>query len=284
MIDEAKQYVEVLRRLKEEVFKPGTDYGEVGGVSKPTLLKPGAEKAAKFFNLSAKFDHLENRIDPEVGYVSFGYRCTLIDADGREVMQGEGYANSSEDKYLYRWEVRPAPDDRTMAEMKAARTGRFRKEGDKWIWMEKVQAPASSAVGAANTLSKMAQKRAFVAAVLFATGLSEFFTQDVEDMHHDAPAKPAPRKAAPPPKPAPASTTPPPAPRPEKPTLGGDTAIIGKYEDLIRPMSTDELHSKAVSLVEQAKADGLSAKGVGDLQVIMRNVYRMKKAAAERGE
>ena len=37
-------------------------------------------------------------------------------------------------------------------------------------------------------------------------------------------------------------------------------------------------------MVEQAKADGLSAKGVGDLQVIMRNVYRMKKAAAERGE
>lgn len=41
-----------------------------------------------------------------------------------------------------------------------------------------------------NTIMKMAQKRAFVGAVLIATGASEFFTQDIEDMdlhgNHDA--------------------------------------------------------------------------------------------------
>jgi hypothetical protein len=37
-------------------------------------------------------------------------------------------------------------------------------------------------LGMQNTIMKMSQKRAFVGAVLMATGASEFFTQDVEDM------------------------------------------------------------------------------------------------------
>lgn len=37
-------------------------------------------------------------------------------------------------------------------------------------------------LGLKNTMMKMAQKRAFVGAILMATGASEFYTQDVEDM------------------------------------------------------------------------------------------------------
>ena len=40
-------------------------------------------------------------------------------------------------------------------------------------------------IGVDNTLMKMAQKRAFVGATLLATGASEFFTQDIEDMEID---------------------------------------------------------------------------------------------------
>ena len=69
-------------------------------------------------------------------------------------------------------------------------------------------------IGVDNTLMKMAQKRAFVGATLLATGASEFFTQDIEDMdlgagvyndngftdiaHEDVPPPPPP----PPPPPA----------------------------------------------------------------------------------
>jgi hypothetical protein len=43
-----------------------------------------------------------------------------------------------------------------------------------------------------NTISKMAQKRALIAATLIATNASEFFTQDLEDFaHYEAPASPA---------------------------------------------------------------------------------------------
>lgn len=37
-------------------------------------------------------------------------------------------------------------------------------------------------IGLKNTIQKMAQKRAFVGAILIATGASQFYTQDVEDM------------------------------------------------------------------------------------------------------
>jgi hypothetical protein len=40
-----------------------------------------------------------------------------------------------------------------------------------------------------NTIMKMAQKRAFVGAILLATGASEFFTQDVEDLDMHGPAQ-----------------------------------------------------------------------------------------------
>lgn len=42
--------------------------------------------------------------------------------------------------------------------------------------------PNPDVVGMKNTIMKMSQKRSFVGAVLIATGASEFFTQDVEDM------------------------------------------------------------------------------------------------------
>lgn len=42
-----------------------------------------------------------------------------------------------------------------------------------------------------NTIDKMAQKRAFVAAVLLATNASDYFTQDMEDFSDHEPAEPA---------------------------------------------------------------------------------------------
>lgn len=49
-----------------------------------------------------------------------------------------------------------------------------------------------------NTILKMSQKRAFVAAVLLATGASDLFTQDLEEEVADAHPAPHPQQAAPP--------------------------------------------------------------------------------------
>lgn len=59
------------------------------------------------------------------------------------------------------------------------------KELDEWVMEEAVtlyRIPNPNVVGMKNTIMKMAQKRAFVGAILLATGASEFYTQDIEDM------------------------------------------------------------------------------------------------------
>lgn len=66
--------------------------------------------------------------------------------------------------------------------VKTAKTG---KEMDAWEMDDtntQYRVLNPDVVGLKNTIMKMAQKRAFVGAVLLATGASEFFTQDIEDM------------------------------------------------------------------------------------------------------
>lgn len=68
---------------------------------------------------------------------------------------------------------------------KIVKTSKSGKEMDAWEINESVthyRVLNPEVIGLKNTIMKMAQKRAFVGAVLIATGASEFFTQDIEDM------------------------------------------------------------------------------------------------------
>jgi hypothetical protein len=59
------------------------------------------------------------------------------------------------------------------------------KELDEWEMNESAtlyRIANPNVVSMKNTIMKMAQKRAFVGAILVATGASEFYTQDIEDM------------------------------------------------------------------------------------------------------
>ena len=67
----------------------------------------------------------------------------------------------------------------------AKKISRKTKNGESPAWeisskLYRIQNP--DIFGLKNTIQKMAQKRAFVGAMLIATGASEFYTQDVEDM------------------------------------------------------------------------------------------------------
>jgi hypothetical protein len=62
---------------------------------------------------------------------------------------------------------------------------RFGKDLEEWEMDETVilyRIANPNVVGMKNTIMKMAQKRAFVGAILLSTGASEFYTQDIEDM------------------------------------------------------------------------------------------------------
>jgi hypothetical protein len=180
-----------------------TDYGVIPGTgNKPSLLKPGAEKLCSFFGLSPIFVPLETTEDwtgkdhDGEAFFLYRYRCELY-RNGVMVGTGIGSCNSWESKYRYRKADRSCPHCGQAAIIKGKE-----QYGGGWVCFKnkggcgarfgdndpaivnqptgKVANPDPADI--VNTIDKMAQKRALVAATLIGVNASEFFTQDIEDM------------------------------------------------------------------------------------------------------
>lgn len=184
-----------------KAMKRGTDYGVIPGTGdKPTLLKPGAEKLCTLFGLSAKFS-LTDRVEDWYGNDHGGepmfyyiYKCSLYHGDWL-VAEGEGSCNSHEKKYRYRSGERICPKCGKANIRKSKQgsgwycwaklggCGETFKAGDASIESQNVgQVINPDIADQVNTIQKMAQKRALIAATLLAVNASEFFTQDLDDM------------------------------------------------------------------------------------------------------
>ena len=186
-IEVHKRAVEFIREALEE----GRDYGVIPGTGeKKNLLKPGAERLVGGYGLRPEYSILESEVD-----------------------------HNHENEYkMQKWVTKSKPDRETESAMKAAGTGRNRQFSGQWKWQEseteqgvslglyryviccslyKGDAKVGEGVGSCssteskyirsprdseNTVLKMAKKRAFVDAVLTTLGLSDRFTQDVEDI------------------------------------------------------------------------------------------------------
>jgi hypothetical protein len=156
------------------------------GMTKPSLGKPGAEKLAAIFKLRASF-----RVDQEtmtaIGQAAAGrqfiaYVCTLTH-DGNFTGEGRGatfvdwertqYANMNAQAF----EAHKRANDLKEGDYQEA-TGKFGK-------YYRVKSGKVFDQLALNKAIKMAQKSAFVDAVIRATGMSDLFTQDIEDMREE---------------------------------------------------------------------------------------------------
>ncbi len=199
-MQEAKQRYELFKQFVSGVLEKGRDYGEVPGTSKPTLLKPGAEKLGAFFGLRPTF-LLQESVNDWTGkdhgepFFFREYKCQLF-KNGELVGEGVGSCNSWEKKYRYRQSDRVCPQcgKPTIIKGKAEYGGGFICFGKKGgcgakfadnspeiINQEVGQVPNKDVADQVNTIDKMAQKRALVAAILIATNASDYFTQDMED-------------------------------------------------------------------------------------------------------
>lgn len=157
----------------KQTLKKDHDYGEVGGVTKPTLLKPGAEKILMLMGLTSTYDILEKVEDYDKGIFAYTIKCNLLKGS-QKITEGVGSCNSREDKYRWRWVNEadiPYGMDKSTLKSKTNNYGKekFRIEND-------------DICSQANTILKMAKKRAQIDATLTVASLSEIFTQDVEDM------------------------------------------------------------------------------------------------------
>jgi hypothetical protein len=182
--------VNTIQHVLREVMIENTHYGKIPGTNAPSLFKPGAEKIMATFRLSA---------DPEVtdlgdsDQIRYQVKVRLMSPSGVFVGAGIGECSSNEEKYKWRKAVCVEEFNEATPERKREKWSRG-KGGSTYRQQQIRTEPADLA----NTILKMAKKRALVDAVLTATAASDIFTQDVEDLPqeyldaHDDTPPPAP--------------------------------------------------------------------------------------------
>lgn len=202
-----------IARMQKELLIPGVDYGNVPGVDKPSLGKPGAEKFCLAYGLAARIERVlvpgDNVTAPFITYDSTCY-LHLGSFDGPIVGVGFGTCNSWETKYRWRNQERtcPACSNATIIAGKAEYGGGwlcFKKRGgcgakfgtaDPRITEQQVGREENpEPYDLANTIMKMSEKRSHVDATLRTTAASGIFTQDLEDNVVTVEATPAPARA-----------------------------------------------------------------------------------------
>jgi predicted RNA-binding Zn-ribbon protein involved in translation (DUF1610 family) len=207
-IESAVERYNAVTEFVSRVLRRDVDYGVIPGTEKRTLLKPGAEKLTTFFGFSTRFELLE-RIEDWTGehhggepFFYYLYRCRLMRGDVA-IAEGDASCNSRETKYRWRESQRACPACGQAAIIKGKEDfgggwlcwkkkggcGAKYPDGDPVIESQQTGRVSNPDIAdQVNTIQKMAQKRALVGAVLLAVNASEFFTQDVEDMHIGAAA------------------------------------------------------------------------------------------------
>ena len=199
-IEEAKSKFEMVRKYTADCLKKGVDYGSFQGVAKPSLLKPGAEKICSLFGLTAKFNQVDKVLNwtgegnpDNEPFFYFEYKCELY-RGGEFVGSCDGSCNSWEKKYRYRKGELTCPNcgkplrksknnDGFYCWTKTGGCGAQFQSNDPRITSQKVgDVKNFDTAEQVNTFQKMAQKRAYIGATLIACNLSEYYTQDIEDM------------------------------------------------------------------------------------------------------
>lgn len=178
-LEEIKKWYNAMTDFGKNILKKNIDYGMISGIEKPALLKPGAEKIKKAFGLQIeKMDCVKEIFDSEKNYIDYTYKCIITAKSGLRLGICDGNANSREEKYRYIFKPsEKVPERKELEKMKAEGKGKWKKCTDKWVWFERAENPDILALK--NSIQKVAQKRAFVGAILMAAGASEFFTQDI---------------------------------------------------------------------------------------------------------
>ena len=157
-----------LKSFKEFIkndFVDGVDFGLIPGTDKPTLFKPGFEKIQFYLGLTPVYRLLSRQFTPNQAkqykkynektksyeivetirnYYSWEWACELYHGNTK-VAEGVGCANTEEKKYVSQYETKETPDS------------------------------------LANTVMKIAKKRAMGDAILQVGGISDMFTVDLED-------------------------------------------------------------------------------------------------------
>lgn len=202
-IAQEREQRDLLGRYIQTQMQLGTDYGVIPGTENKTLLKPGAEKLTQLFRCVPRYTVEEKVENWETGLFFYRFRCEIVtQADRMTVAEGVGSCSTYESRYRWRNASRtcPACGKAAIIKGKTEYGGGFlcfkKKDGCGAKFGDTDPAITSQPVGRvenpdlcdqANTVLKMAKKRALVDAAISLARCSDIFTQDVEDMHYPEP-------------------------------------------------------------------------------------------------
>ena len=197
-VAEVTQHAIAVQQVMAAVMRKDVHYGVIPFTDKPTLYKSGAEVLCMTFRIADEYK-VEDLSTPDV--IRYRVICTgRHQTTGTELGQGMGEGSTSEEKYKWRKAVCKEEFDATPVGMR--RTKFSKGKNNTHYTADQVRTEPADL---ANTVLKMACKRAKMAMVLSVTAASDCFTQDLEDLdatlqeHLTGAGEVAPPAAPPPP-------------------------------------------------------------------------------------
>lgn len=166
-----------IKEFQSKVMKDGTHYGEIPGTKNKSLWKAGADTLQVAFNLGHEFI-VEDLSTSDC----FRYRVRariIHTVTGKFLGEGIGEASTDEEKYKWRspvgGEFEDTPVDRRREKWRKSgydENGRFSSSP------LKIKQVRTDFYDQANTVLKMAAKRAKIDAILTVTGCGDLFSDD----------------------------------------------------------------------------------------------------------
>ena len=172
---EVVAHAKTVQQVMQAVMKPNVHYGAIPGAgAKPTLLKSGAEVLCMTFRIADRYEVSDLSAN---GVIRYRVNCIgEHQITGATLGSGLGECSTDEEKYRWRKAVCQEEFDATPETHRRLKFGR--KQGGHYT----VQQIRTEPADLANTVLKMACKRAKIAMVLNVTAASDMFSQDLEDL------------------------------------------------------------------------------------------------------
>lgn len=172
---EIRAAVNLIQEVMKEVMKDGVHYGTIPGTKKPSLYKPGSEKILSTFRIAIDPEVQDLSTPDEARFRVFA-RATSMASDAH-LGSGVGECSSNEEKYRWRAAICDQEWDETPEDRRRSAWKRGKNNSTYKVKQVRVN-PAD----VANTVLKMAKKRAQIDVTLTATAASDVFNQDIEDL------------------------------------------------------------------------------------------------------
>lgn len=171
---DVREHVNLIQEVMRSVMKPDVHYGIIPGCKLPSLWKAGSEVLLTTFRIAVSVQ-AEDLSGPDC----IRYRVRAIgthQASGVVIGEGVGECSSDEEKYKWRQTYVKKEYDATPESRRRMKYSEYQGRTT-----EKMQVRTEPA-DVANTILKMAKKRAQIDMTLTALAASDCFSQDLEDL------------------------------------------------------------------------------------------------------